>query len=246
MELINGDCTDRKIIKKESVNVTVTSPPYNIGMEYESYKDEVQYEQYLKFTEEWAGNVFYWTKNNGRLLVNIALDKTKGGKVPLSFDVCKAVERAGWKYWGTIVWDKIQGNAGSAWGSWKQATAPSLIQSAEVILVMYKDEWKRTGGTSTITAKEFAEYIRAIWRFPGAKKNFHVAPFPRELPKRCIKLFSFEEDIVLDPFMGSGTTGLECIQNKRSFIGIEKSTEYFKKAKKRLELAGRQTDLEEF
>ena len=241
-KLIHGDTLDKNILDEECVDLTVTSPPYNIGKKYSGDKkdDELNYEKYIKFSEKWLNNVLYWTKDTGRLCLNIGLDINKGGKRPIYADILKTAMNTGWKYHSTIIWNEGNISRRTAWGSWMSASAPHVIAPVEVIIVLYKNEWKRISDTqriSDIKAEEFKEWVYGVWNFNGesAKRIGHEAPFPRELPKRCIKLFSFTDDTVLDPFLGSGTTIIEAIENNRKGIGIEKEEKYCKLAKNRID-----------
>jgi len=236
--LVQGDALDRSILPSNIIDLTITSPPYNVGMPYDNSDDTISYSDYLTFSRAWLKNVFYWTKNTGRLCLNIGLDKNKFGKAPLTADLTTLALKTGWKYHATILW--LEGNIskGTAWGSWLSARAPHIIAPVETIIVLYKNEWKReTQGESTIQRDEFKDWVRGMWKFNGesAKRIGHEAPFPRELPRRCIKLFSFKHDTILDPFAGSGTTLIEAIDNKRKAIGIELSKKYFDLAQKRIE-----------
>jgi len=118
------------------------------------------------------------------------------------------------------------------------ASAPYVIAPVELIVVLYKREWKRTraGAESDVTRDEFMDWTNGLWTFSGESKNRigHPAPFPVELPRRCIKLFSFVGDTVLDPFMGSGTTLIAASRNNRAGIGIELAREYCALARGRL------------
>ena len=238
-ELIKGDSTKQNTINKESVDLIVTSPPYNIGKAYNgnSADDAMDYGDYLRFSKKWIANCFAWTKNTGRLCINVGLDKNKGGKKPVCADITQVALKVGWKYHATIVWNEGNISKRTAWGSWKSASAPHVIAPVEVIIVLYKNEWKRERqGTSDITGDEFKDWVKGTWGFNGesAKRVGHEAPFPRELPKRCIKLFSFVEDTVLDPFVGSGTTMIESIMNNRFAIGIEKEEKYCQLTRRRI------------
>ena len=244
MTIIKGDATKRDVLPKDSVNLIVTSPPYNIGTPYSGQSvddDTLSIEDYLSFTRTWLSNCLYWAKPTGRLCVNVALDKNKNGKQALAADVTKLAMEVGWKYHATIVWNEGNISRRTAWGSWMSASAPHIISPSEVIVVLYKDTWKlRRRGQSDITRDEFMEWVLGSWTFGGvsAKLVGHEAPFPRELPRRCIKLFSFVGDTVLDPFLGSGTTLIEAIDNKRIGIGIEIEERYCQLAKERI---GRET-----
>ena len=230
-KLIEGDATVRGTLKKSSIDLTVTSPPYNVGKLYsgDERDDLLNYKEYLRFCRHWLKNCYYWTKPTGRLCLNIGIDKNKDGKRPVYSDVTQVALDTGWKYHSTIIWNEGNISKRTAWGSWKSASAPHVIAPVETIVVLYKEEWKRQRpGENDVTADEFKNWVFGVWNFPGesAKRIGHEAPFPRELPRRCIKLFSFIGDTVLDPFVGSGTTMIESIFGGRVAIGIEKERQY--------------------
>ena len=229
--LFCGDCCDKNLLEKESIHLTVTSPPYNLGKAYtgDAADDDLEYDDYLAFTKKWLANVFYWTKDTGRLCLNVGLDKNKGGKRPVCADITRIALDCGWKYHATIIWNEQNISRRTAWGSWMSASAPHVIAPVEVIIILYKGEWKRKHqGENDITSEEFKDWVVGVWDFNGesGKRVGHEAPFPLDLPRRCIKLFSFMGDTVLDPFMGSGTTMIETINNNRLSIGIEKEQKY--------------------
>ena len=136
--LIQGDATKRETLDGGSVDLTVTSPPYNVGMAYDGTEegDSISYEAYLDFTRRWLANVFYWTKPTGRLCVNVSLDKNRNGKQPLSADVTRLAMDVGWKYHATIIWNEGNISKRTAWGSWKSASAPHIIAPVETIIVL--------------------------------------------------------------------------------------------------------------
>lgn len=237
--ILHGDATDAKMIEKESVDLIVTSPPYNLGMQYSgAAKDDfMEYDDYLAFSRNWMKNAYAWTADTGRMCLNVGLDKNKGGKRPVCADLTTIAMDIGWHYHATIVWNEGNISRRTAWGSWKSASAPHVIAPVEVIIVLHKGEWKRKRqGENDITSDEFKEWVKGVWVFPGesAKRVGHEAPFPRELPRRCIKLFSFMGDTVLDPFLGSGTTLIEAQALHRKGIGIEKEKKYCTLAKQRI------------
>jgi len=229
--LLQGDALQRSTLKGNVADLIVTSPPYNIGKAYTGNggDDEKTYDDYLKFSRKWLENCYHWTRPTGRLCVNVSLDKNRNGKQPLSADITVAAITAGWKYHATIIWNEGNISRRTAWGSWKSASAPHIIAPVETIIVLYKGEWKRERqGKSDITADEFKDWVLGVWGFNGesGKRIGHEAPFPLELPRRCIKLLSFPGDTVLDPFAGSGTTMIAAMAQNRRAIGIELEERY--------------------
>ena len=246
IKVLKGDATKRssvRSLKKESIDLTVTSPPYNVGMKYngDENTDLLSYDEYMKFTKKWLKNVYYWTVDTGRLCLNIGLDTNKGGKHPVCADITNLAMKIGWNYHSTIIWNEGNISRRTAWGSWKSASAPHVIAPVETIIVLHKGEWKRNKkGKNNISKDEFMEWVLGLWTFNGesAKRIGHEAPFPRELPKRCIKLFSYVDDTILDPFLGSGTTLIEASATERNGIGIEIEPNYCELAKKRIHKEG--------
>ena len=228
--------TDR--IKENSIDLIVTSPPYNVDIKYNSHDDTMSYEDYLSFTREWLTKSYNLIKDDGRFCLNIPLDKNKGGQQSICADITTIAKQVGFKYHSTIIWNEQNISRRTAWGSWLSASAPYVIAPVEVIVVLYKKRWKKTGGSrkSDITKKEFMEWTNGVWNFSGESKKRvgHPAPFPVELPYRCIKLFTFIGDTVLDPFMGSGSTLLACLKTGRKGIGIDIDRTYCKLAERRL------------
>lgn len=238
--LVQGDSTKRHTLNKGVADLIVTSPPYNLGKEYNGTVagDELGYKDYMQFSQKWLENCYFWSRTTGRLCVNVSLDKNKNGKQPLSADITAMAMRVGWKYHATVIWNENNISRRTAWGSWKSASAPHIIAPVETVLVFYKDHWKRERqGVSDISKEEFMDWVLGVWSFNGesAKRVGHKAPFPRELPKRCIKLLSFPGDVVLDPFMGSGTTMIEAITLGRGSIGIELEKHYCKLIRERID-----------
>lgn len=240
--IYNVDFLNTSIIPDNSIDLIVTSPPYNVDIHYNSHDDSISYPDYLLFTRKWLTKCLKALKPDGRFCLNIPLDKNKGGNQSVCADITSIANDVGFKYHSTIIWNEQNISRRTAWGSWMSAGAPYVIAPVEVILVLYKESWKKTSGSkiSNITRKEFIEWTNGVWNFSGESKKRvgHPAPFPIELPKRCIKLFSFVGDTVLDPFLGSGSTLIACIQNERKGIGIDIDTKYCELAKKRLILEG--------
>lgn len=236
--IYNEDFLNITVIPKSSIDLIVTSPPYNVDIHYNTHKDNLSYEDYLDFSEKWIAKCYELTKDDGRFCLNIPLDKNKGGQQSVGADLTVLAKKIGWKYHSTIIWNEGNISRRTAWGSFMSATAPYVIAPVELIVVLYKKTWKKTSGSkkSNITKAEFMQWTSGVWNFSGEskKKVGHPAPFPIELPRRCIKLFSFIGDTVLDPFLGSGTTLIASYLNNRKGIGVEIDRQYCDLAIERL------------
>jgi site-specific DNA-methyltransferase (adenine-specific) len=236
--ILCADTITTKLIENESIDLIVTSPPYNLNIDYKSCNDSQPYDEYLKFTKSWLRHCYKWLKSDGRMCLNIPLDKNKGGHQSVGPDIIEIAKKVGYKYQSTIIWNEGNISKSSAWGSWKSASCPYVIAPVELIVILYKDIWKKTSGSriSDITREEFISWTCGVWSFKGESKRKigHPAPFPVELPKRCIKLFSFVGDTVLDPFMGSGSTVIAAKQNHRNGIGIDFERDYCELAMNRI------------
>ena len=238
-KLLEASALNSAAVPAESIDLIITSPPYNVGLVYDDKTDDaITYQEYLEFSRRWMTNCFQWSKSGGRMCLNIPLDKNKEGKQSVGADFTLIAKEIGWKYHATVIWNEGNISRRTAWGSWCSASAPHVIAPVELILVLYKDEWKRKREErkSDIVKAEFMEWTSGVWSFNGesGKRIGHPAPFPRELPRRCIKLFSFVGDKVLDPFAGSGTTLIESINNQRYARGLEIEEKYRELALKRI------------
>lgn len=219
---------DMNDIPDNSVNLMITSPPYNVGKEYD---DDLSIEEYRELLK----NVFQETYNKlatgGRACVNIA-NVGRKPYIPLHSLIIDIMLDIGYIMRGEIIWDKSASVGGScAWGSWQSASNPVLRDVHEYILVFCKDSYSKKKvkvKKDTITRDDFLSWTKSVWTFPteSAKKIGHPAPFPIELPHRLINLYTYEEDVVLDPFCGSGTTCIAAIQNNRNYIGYDIVEEY--------------------
>jgi len=238
IEIYNSDILKINCIQENSIDLIVTSPPYNVDIKYNSHNDTMSYEDYIIFTYQWIKKCYKFLKSDGRFCLNIPLDKNKGGHQSVYADITTIAKKVGFKYHSTIIWNEQNISRRTAWGSWLSATAPFVIAPVEVIVVLYKKSRKKTNSSriSDIERKEFMEWTNSFWNFSGESKTKigHPAPFPIELPRRCIKLFSFVGDTVLDPFLGSGSTLLACLKTNRNGIGIEIDKNYCLLAEKRL------------
>lgn len=234
----NADVLTTNVVPADSIDLIVTSPPYNVDIAYNSHDDKLLYDDYLDFSRQWLAKCYRLAKPDGRFCLNIPLDKNKGGQQSICADITTIAKETGWKYHSTIIWNEQNISRRTAWGSWLSASAPFVIAPVEVIVVLYKESWKKTSGSgvSDVTRDEFMAWTNGVWSFNGESKTRvgHPAPFPVELPRRCIKLFSFVGDTVLDPFCGSGSTLLACFETKRRGIGIEIDPGYCQLAVERL------------
>ncbi|MEM0285106.1 MAG: site-specific DNA-methyltransferase [Sulfolobales archaeon] len=237
-KIVLGDA--REVLRKlpdRCVHLMVTSPPYNVGKEYD---EDLTLGEYLDFIEEVMREVYRVLVWGGRICFNVA-NLGRKPYIPLHAYIIQRLEEIGFLLRGEIIWDKGNAVSGSstAWGSWCSATNPLLRDQHEYIIVASKGDFRRNKGCKedTITKEEFLEFTRSIWRFPpeSAKKVGHPAPFPEELPYRCIQLYTFKEDVVLDPFVGSGTTCVAALKAGRHCIGIDIDERYVEIAKKRFE-----------
>jgi site-specific DNA-methyltransferase (adenine-specific) len=237
VSIYNTDILKLKDVKDGTIDLMITSPPYNLDIKYNSHNDKMSYKTYLDFTKDWLSKCYSLAQDDGRFCLNIPLDKNKGGQQSVCSDITSIAKEVGWQYHSTIIWNEGNISRRTAWGSWLSASAPYVIAPVEVIVVLYKRFWKKQHyGKSDVTKEEFLEWTNGVWTFSGEskKKIGHPAPFPIELPKRCIKLFSYVDDIILDPFLGSGSTLLACIETKRQGIGVEIDKKYCTLAKRRI------------
>jgi len=234
--IIAGDSRAMAALPDQSVHLMVTSPPYNAR---KIYDQDLTLDEYLAllrgvFRETWRVLVM-----GGRACINVA-NLGRKPYIPMSTFINQMMIEEGFLMRGEIIWDK-GGSAGSstAWGSWQSASNPIIRDVHEYILIFSKGRFKRErlGRENTISRDEFLEYTKSVWRFPtvSARRVGHPAPFPMELPRRLIQLYTFAGEIVLDPFMGSGSTALAALASGRHFVGYDVSDEYVTLARSRIE-----------
>jgi site-specific DNA-methyltransferase (adenine-specific) len=218
-----------------SIHLLVTSPPYNAGKEYDADLTLDEYRGLLRRVFQEGLRVL---ATGGRACINVA-NLGRKPYLPLHAYVIEDMLDLGFLMRGEIIWNKAGGAGPStAWGSWRSAANPVLRDVHEYVLIFSKGALSRParGRRSTIARDEFLEWTRSVWTFPpvSARHVGHPAPFPEELPRRLIELYSFFGDIVLDPFCGAGTTCLAAKRAGRHFVGYEIDPSYLRLAKARL------------
>lgn len=231
-------CQDSRRMREipdSSVHLMVTSPPYNVGKEYDS---DLRLEEHLEMLATVFSEVFRVLVNGGRACINIA-NVGRKPYIPYHKFVIDIMTNLGFLMRGEVIWDKGAGAGSStAWGSWCSPSNPTLRDTHEYILIFSKGKFKREnkGRRGTITKDEFLENTKSVWNFPpeSAKRVGHPAPFPIELPYRCMQLYTFEGETVLDPFCGVGTTAIAALRTRRHFVCLDINPEYVKKARTRL------------
>jgi len=244
---LSEDCID-KIFHKSSeamselpdhgIHLMVTSPPYNVKKEYDQ---DMTLKEYLGLIRRVGEETYRVLVTGGRACINIA-NLGRKPYLPLHSYIIGEMLEIGFLMRGEIIWDKAS-SAGSstAWGTWLSAKNPVLRDVHEYILVFSKDSFSRKDDRkeSTIERDDFLSWTKSVWTFPSvsARRIGHPAPFPVELPKRLIELYTYQGDIILDPFCGSGTTCVAAIESGRHFVGYEINSEYVRLSKDRIEKA---------
>ena len=235
--IYQASCEEMKELPDCSVHLMVTSPPYNVGKEYDN---NLTLDEYLAFLMRVWKETYRVLVPGGRACINIA-NVGRKPYIPLHASIMRDMIDLGFLMRGEIIWDKAaSASTSTAWGSWQSATNPTLRDTHEYILVFSKGSYRRAkldGRASTISKEEFLEFTKSVWGFPSelARKVGHPAPFPIELPYRLIQLYTFSNEIVLDPFMGSGQTALAARKAGRHFVGYEISEKYVALARERIE-----------
>ncbi|MBA7491576.1 DNA adenine methyltransferase YhdJ [subsurface metagenome] len=238
--IIHSSCEQMKEIPDNSLHLMITSPPYNVSKDYD---DDLSLSEYLTLLKNAFSETYRVLINGGRACINVA-NLGRKPYIPLSDFISKIMIEIGFNMRGEIIWNKAaSASPSTAWGSWQSASNPTLRDIHEYILIFSKGDYKRERSKKekeiikdSITKEQFMEWTKSIWTMNAerAKKIGHPAPFPEELPFRLIQLLSFETDIILDPFMGSGTTAVSALKSNRYFIGYETDANYIKLANQRI------------
>ena len=233
-KIFNKSSENMSELVDNCISLTITSPPYNVGKLSDLDLDDKKYWKMMKSCFE---EVYRVTESGGRLVVNVA-NLGRKPYIPFSKYFIEIIQEIGFLMRGEIIWQKSKGaNANFAWGSWLSPSNPVIRDIHEYCLVFSKDSMKNSSkGESTIEKEEFMESTLSIWNISPAraKKIGHPAPFPVELAKRFINLYSFKNDLILDPFIGSGSTAIAAKLLDRDYIGYELNPKYVEITKNRL------------
>jgi len=243
-KVIQGDCLEvMKTMPDNSVDLIVTSPPYNLDIKYDNYDDNKSLEKYYLWCNEWIKESYRILKIGGRFCLEIGCFQS-AKQEPTYSTFTQLFIRNGFIFREFVIWNKNQIPKRTAWGSWLSPSNPRILPPFEMIINFHKVSPKLLHkGETDLTKEEFINYTNGIWII-APEKNEHPAPYPNELVKRCLKMNTYRNDVVLDPFAGSGTTAVASQILGRRWIGIEISPEYCEIARKRLKTSVEQQKLE--
>jgi len=241
--ILNGDINEvLNKLPENIIDLIVTSPPYNVGIEYADWKDTLSLEEYFNFVKDFLSNFKKILKEDGRFAINIPYDTNmkhlgKQTRVSLICEYYNLLKEVGLNYQSLIDLEEKTPHRVkyTAWGSWLSASSPYQYNAKEGLLIGYKKQWKKKNkGISTINKELFMECASGSWKYNAETKGLTKANFSLDIPYKAIQSLTYKDNLVLDPFMGSGTTGIACIDTDRKFIGIEISKKYCEIAKNRI------------
>ena len=252
IQIMNEDCiVGIPKLEEYSIDLVVTSPPYNVDLghnkynnnPYDLYNDNRDHQKFILWLRSIFEKLYPKISIGGKVCINIG--DGKNGAVPTSSDIIQFMKELKYIPLTHIIWNKSQIGNRTAWGSFGSASCPSFPTPFEHILVFYKENKKiqRMVGKTDLTKEEFIEWSLALWNFAPEtrQKEFgHNAMFPEELPRRCIKMFTFTDSMICDPFSGAGTVATVCKKLRRNFIGFEISADYCKMSEERLKFVRRE------
>lgn len=232
-----GDCL--KIfpeIPDNSVDLIITSPPYNVDMKYDTYNDSIPWSDYYAWCEKWLFECLRVLKPDGRMALNhyLSLGNAKTGRTAPLMELNSIAQKLGFKHHTVAVWTDRTLSRRTAWGSFMSASSPYISSPFEGILMLYKDQWKKLNkGISDCPKEDFIQMTGGIWKLQPETRGLTPANFSVDLALKCIRLLSYVDSTVLDPFIGSGTTAEACIKSDRKYIGMELSPKYCEIARDR-------------
>lgn len=263
-KVIHGDCIDvMKTMNESSVDLVVTSPPYGVGIDYDTHDDDVEFHEYKQFSKDWLTQAFRILKDDGRIAVNIPYEinrQKKGGRIFMAAEVWKIMQEIGFGFFGIVDLEENSPHRSktTAWGSWMSPSSPYIYNPKECIILAYKHnhikkvkgepEWlgeetivENEDGTTRKKMvyteeqkKEFMELVFGQWNYFADTKSLTKATFSMDIPTKAIKILTYKNDIVLDPFAGSGTSLVAAEILDRNWVGIELSNLYCEVARKRV------------
>ena len=258
-QIINGSCIDvMKTIPEGSIDLIVTSPPYGVGIEYDTHDDDMNLEEYLNFSELWLTEAFKVLKDDGRIALNIPYEvnrQDKGGRIFIASEVWAVMKKIGYKFYGIVDLEEQSPHRSktTAWGSWMSPSAPYIYNPKECVILAYKkNHIKKVKGEPQWTAtmveeegkekkkyteeqkREFIDLVYGQWGYFADTKQLTKATFSMDIPSKAIKILTYKNDLVLDPFAGSGTSMVAAEVLDRRWIGIELSPNYCEVARKRV------------
>lgn len=264
-KVINGDCIDiMSKMPINSIDLIVTSPPYGVGINYDVHDDDVVFEEYLKFTKTWLTEAYQLLKDDGRIAINIPYEinrQDKGGRIFFVSEIYQLMKRVGFKFFGIVDLeeDSPHRSKTTAWGSWMSPSSPYIYNPKECVILAYKHKHIKTvkgepqwtgvvteipqeDGTTKkkvvyedMDKKEFMELVFGQWKYFADTKSLTKATFSMDIPTRAIKILSYKNDVILDPFNGSGTSCVAAEILDRRWIGIELSPDYCEISRKRIQ-----------
>jgi site-specific DNA-methyltransferase (adenine-specific) len=264
--IIQGDCVvEMGKLPEATVDLVVTSPPYNVGIDYDSHDDRMTMEDYWKFTEQWLSNAFRLLKDDGRIAVNIPYEvnvQDRGGRILFMSEFWTIMNKVGFKFYGLVDLDENSPHRSktTAWGSWMSPSSPYIYNPKECVILAYKKDrikkvkgepqWKgelvdleQEDGTikqkmmyQDEDKKEFMSLVYGQWEYFADTKQQTKATFSMDIPMKAIKILTYRNDVVLDPFAGSGTSLVAAEISGRRWIGIELSENYSKVAEDRVQV----------
>ena len=264
--ITQGDCISvLKEMDNQSVDLMITSPPYNVGINYDTHVDTLSMDDYWDFTRQWLKGVYDVLKDDGRVAINIPYEtnvRERGGRIFFASEFYQIMKEIGFGFFGLVDLDEDSPHRSktTAWGSWMSPSAPYIYNPKECVILGYKKEYKKkkkgepqwspseikmvekTNGEgmrkrieyNDSDKKEFMSLVFGQWSYFADTNQLTKATFSMDIPVKAIKILSYQNDVVLDPFSGSGTTAVACLVHNRRYVGIELSDEYTKKSKARI------------